>query len=158
MAECGRDSKTRRDFNGMRPKKTARWGDVHKAVHSKRRILPRGRRGRGARRWSTKSKTTRKCISSPQIVGQARRSGVGLCGWHHREHGGRVDDGGAGTPLLWEHQQGRLVGLSNVELMNRSLRSSGAGSSESPGPGLSRSHPLWHCSENRAERDRIQTG
>ena len=88
------DPKTRHDSNGLRPKKTARWGDDHKAVHYQRRILPRGRRGRGARRWSTRSKTTRKCISSPQIVGQARRSRTELCDGHHRGHGGRVDDGG----------------------------------------------------------------
>ena len=45
------DPKTRHDSNGLRPKKTARWGDVHKAVHYQRRIVPRGRLGRGARRF-----------------------------------------------------------------------------------------------------------
>jgi hypothetical protein len=33
--------------------------------------LPGGRLGRGARRWSTRLKTTRTRISSPQIIGQA---------------------------------------------------------------------------------------
>lgn len=47
----------------------------------------------------------------------------------------------AGTPLLWEEQRGRLVGLSNAELMSRSFRSSDAGSSASSWLDLSRSHP-----------------
>ena len=51
----------------------------------------------------------------------------------------------AGTPLLWEEQWGRLVGLSNVELMSRSFRSSDAGSSASSWLDLSRSHPRRLC-------------
>jgi len=93
-AERGRDPMTRHDSNSLRPKKTAMWGDDHKAVHYQRRILPRGRRGRGARRWSTRSKTTRIRISSPQIIGQARRSRTELCDEQCRGRGGRVNDGG----------------------------------------------------------------
>jgi hypothetical protein len=110
------DPKTRHDSNGLRPKKTARWGDDHKAVHYQRRILPRGRRGRGARRWSTRSKTTRTRISSPQIVGQARRSGVGLCGWHHREHGGRVNDGGARRYLMLNYRPPKCLAIRSASL------------------------------------------
>jgi hypothetical protein len=64
----------------------------------------------------------------------------------------------AGTMLLREEQRGRRVDLSEAEHISRSFRSSGSGPSESPGSGLSRSHPLWLCSENRAGKNRIPTG
>jgi len=51
----------------------------------------------------------------------------------------------AGAPLRWEEQRGRLDGLSNVELMSRSFRSTDAGSSASSWLDLSRSYPRRLC-------------
>ena len=51
----------------------------------------------------------------------------------------------AGTPVFWEEQWGRLVDLSNVELISRSFRSSDAGSSASSWLDQSRSHPRRLC-------------
>ena len=77
-AERGRDPKTRHDSNGLRPKKTARWGDVHKAVHYQRRILPGGRlrEERVADLPDKDHKIAYKFIIEQSSV-QARRSGKG---------------------------------------------------------------------------------